>query len=193
MDVEKFFDKVITVRVNKDKTALDIIDQTLLPGTIKRINLRSKEEIWDAIKKLRVRGAPAIGVTAAYGIALIASRINANNFNSFYTEFKEAEDYLASSRPTAVNLFWALNRMDRVAQENKEKPISQIKDILFNEADRIREEDVQISRNIGEIGFGLLKDLKKDGKEIGIMTHCNAGTLATAKDGTATRCALDIF
>ena len=193
MDVEKFFDKVITVRVNKDKTALDIIDQTLLPGTIKRINLRSKEEIWDAIKKLRVRGAPAIGVTAAYGIALIASRINANNFNSFYTEFKEAEDYLASSRPTAVNLFWALNRMDRVAQENKEKPISQIKDILFNEADRIREEDVQISRNIGEIGFGLLKDLKRDGKEIGIMTHCNAGTLATAKDGTATRCALDIF
>ena len=186
MDVEKFFDKVITVRLNKDKTALDIIDQTLLPGTIKRINLRSKEEIWDAIKKLRVRGAPAIGVTAAYGIALIASRINANKFNSFYTEFKEAEDYLASSRPTAVNLFWALNRMDRVAQENKEKPISQIKDILFNEADRIREEDVQISRNIGEIGFGLLKDLKKDGREIGIMTHCNAGTLATAKYGTAT-------
>ena len=76
--------------------------------------------------------------------------------------------------------------MDDTAQQNKEKPVAEIKNILFEEADKIREEDVQISRNIGEIGFGLLRDLKKDGKEIGIMTHCNAGTLATAKYGTAT-------
>lgn len=96
------------------------------------------------------------------------------------------KDYLASSRPTAVNLFWALNRMDRAAAANRGKSVGEIKEILFLEADRIREEDVAISREIGALGFGLLKELKVEGKEIGIMTHCNAGTLATAKYGTAT-------
>lgn len=186
MTVDEFFNEVITVRMREDRNALDIIDQTLLPGTIKRININTKEEIWEAIKKLRVRGAPAIGVAAAYGIALLASHIAANQYDEFYDEFKELKDYLASSRPTAVNLFWALNRMERTVTENKEKKITEIKEILFKEADKIREEDVQISRGIGEIGFGLLKELKQEGKEIGIMTHCNAGTLATAKYGTAT-------
>lgn len=186
MTVEQFFDKVITVRMNADKSAVDIIDQTLLPGTIKRINISTKEEIWEAIKKLRVRGAPAIGVAAAYGIALLASRIEAAEWDGFYAEFKSLKDYLASSRPTAVNLFWALNRMEAAAVANSTLPIGELKDLLFAEADKIREEDVQISRNIGEIGFGLLENLKKEGKEIGILTHCNAGTLATAKYGTAT-------
>jgi len=186
MTVEAFFDKVITVRMAKDRKTIDIIDQTLLPGTIKRINLSTKEEIWEAIKKLRVRGAPAIGASAAYGIALLSSRIDTGDYNTFYAQFKELKDYLASSRPTAVNLFWALNRMDATVKANKEKSVSVIKEILFDEADKIREEDVQISRSIGEIGFGLLSDLKKSGQEIGIMTHCNAGTLATAKYGTAT-------
>lgn len=186
MTVEEFFDQVITVRMKEDKSALDIIDQTLLPGTIKRINISAKEEIWEAIKKLRVRGAPAIGAAAAYGIALLASRITADRYDDFYGEFKELKDYLASSRPTAVNLFWALNRMDGAAIANKDKTVAEIKELLFAEADKIREEDVAISRGIGEIGFGLLKELKKEGKEIGIMTHCNAGTLATAKYGTAT-------
>lgn len=185
-NLDDFFEKVITVKLTADRDNLDIIDQTLLPNTIKRINLHTKEEIWEAIKKLRVRGAPAIGVTAAYGIAVCANRIQADTFDEFYKEFKEIKDYLASSRPTAVNLFWALNRMDDTAQKNKEKPVSEIKEILYTEAQAIRDEDVQISRNIGEIGFDLLKDLKEDGKELGIMTHCNAGTLATAKYGTAT-------
>ena len=186
MTVEEFFDEVITVRMKEDKSALDIIDQTLLPGTIKRINISTKEEIWEAIKKLRVRGAPAIGAAAAYGIALLASRITADRYDAFYEEFKKLKDYLASSRPTAVNLFWALNRMEGAAAANKEKSVAEIKELLFAEADKIREEDVAISRGIGEIGFGLLSGLKKEGKEIGIMTHCNAGTLATAKYGTAT-------
>ncbi len=185
-NVEAFFDKVITVKMLPDHTAVNIIDQTLLPETIKRINLTTKEEMWDAIKKLRVRGAPAIGVTAAYCIALLASEIEASDFDSFYKEFKADKDYLASSRPTAVNLFWALNRMDQKALFEKDKPLDQIKEDLFVEADKIREEDVQISRNIGEIGYRILKDLKKDGQPVGIMTHCNAGTLATAKYGTAT-------
>ena len=186
MTVEEFFDKVITVRLKEDKSALDIIDQTLLPGTIKRIQVSTKEEIWEAIKKLRVRGAPAIGAAAAYGIALLASGITADRYDMFYAEFKELKDYLASSRPTAVNLFWALNRMEGTVTDNQDKDVAEIKALLFQEADAIREEDIQISRGIGGIGFGLLEELKQEGKEIGIMTHCNAGTLATAKYGTAT-------
>ena len=184
--VEEFFDKVLTVRLTPDRQALDIIDQTLLPGTVKRINLSTKEEIWEAIKKLRVRGAPAIGVSAAYGMAVLSSRSQAADFDSFYREFTANKEYLASSRPTAVNLFWALNRMEKTLLDNRARSIPEIQEILYHEADRIQAEDVQISRNIGEIGFGLLKDLKKEGRPVGIETHCNAGTLATAKYGTAT-------
>lgn len=184
--VEEFFDKILTVRLTPDRQALDIIDQTLLPGTVKRINLSTKEEIWEAIKKLRVRGAPAIGVSAAYGMAVLSSRSQAADFDSFYSEFRANKEYLASSRPTAVNLFWALNRMEKTLLDNRARSIPEIQEILYHEADRIQAEDVQISRNIGEIGFGLLKDLKKEGRPVGIETHCNAGTLATAKYGTAT-------
>ena len=182
----EFFDKVISVKLPEDRNSVDILDQTLLPGTLKRINLSTKEELWDAIKKLKVRGAPAIGVSAAFGLAVFANRIATDDFDAFYKEFKELKDYLATSRPTAVNLFWALNRMDEKALEVKNEPVGRIKEILFDEAIKIRDEDVEISRNIGEFGFGLLKELKKDGKEIGILTHCNAGTIATAKYGTAT-------
>ena len=104
MTVEEFFDKVITVRMKEDRSALDIIDQTLLPGTIKRIRISTKEEIWEAIKKLKVRGAPAIGAAAAYGIALLSSRITADRYETFYPEFKELKDYLASSRPMFFSL-----------------------------------------------------------------------------------------
>ncbi len=188
MNVEQFFDQVLTVRLTPDRQALDIIDQTLLPGTIRRIRLETKEEIWEAIKKLRVRGAPAIGVSAAYGMAVVSSRFEAQDFESFYREFTALKEYFASSRPTAVNLFWALNRMDDCARAaaGEGRSLDEIRELLYKEADAIREEDVLISRNIGEIGFGLLKELKKEGKPVGILTHCNAGTLATAKYGTAT-------
>lgn len=184
--LDDFFEQVITVKWGPNKESVDIIDQTLLPGTIKRIQIRTKEEIWEAIKKLRVRGAPAIGVSAAYGIAVVANDIKADNFADFQREFKADKEYLASSRPTAVNLFWALDRMERTVDANSDKSVPEVKEILYREAEKIREEDVQISRNIGEIGFGLLKDLKVEGEELGILTHCNAGTLATAKYGTAT-------
>lgn len=186
MSVDEFFEKVITVKWGPNKESVDIIDQTLLPGTIKRITLDERDGIWEAIKKLRVRGAPAIGVCAAYGLAVLANQINADTFDEFYKQFKSDKDYLATSRPTAVNLFWALNRMDECALANKEKSIQELKEILYQEAQDIRDEDVNISRNIGEIGFKILEDLKVEGEEIGIMTHCNAGTLATAKYGTAT-------
>ena len=186
MDAERFFDELLSVRMNADSTAVDIIDQTLLPGTRKRICLSTREEIWEAIKKLRVRGAPAIGVCAACGIALLASKIEAADYTHFFEEFRKEKEYLASSRPTAVNLFWALNRMEDCVKKHEEMPLRELCELLFAEAERIREEDVQISRSIGEIGFRLLSELKQKGREIGILTHCNAGTLATAKYGTAT-------
>lgn len=169
-----------TVKLSADKSYLEILDQTLLPGTIRVLHIGKLEDVWEAIKVLRVRGAPAIGVAAAYGIALGASQIQAGDKEAFVKEFGRQKDYLASSRPTAVNLFWALNRMEKTLQENMDKSIPEIKEILFAEADRIRDEDIAISRSIGKIGFDLLHEGD------GILTHCNAGTLATAKYGTAT-------
>lgn len=184
--LDDFFEKVITVKWGPEKKSVDIIDQTLLPGTIKRIQLATAEELYEAIKKLRVRGAPAIGVSAAYGMAVLANAYDASDYESFLAAFEKDKVYLASSRPTAVNLFWALNRMEACVKANANKPVAEIKHLLYKEAEDIREEDVAISRSIGEIGFGLMKDLKKEGKPLGILTHCNAGTLATAKYGTAT-------
>lgn len=186
MRVEEFFNRVISVRMAEDRSALDIIDQTLLPGEQRRVMLRTKESIWEAIQQLKVRGAPAIGVAAAYGMALLASKIEEEDFEAFYREFQAIKEYLASSRPTAVNLFWALNRMETIAKAYKREGVAAVKERLFAEADSIREEDVAISRSIGSFGFEIMKELKKEGKEIGILTHCNAGTLATAKYGTAT-------
>ena len=183
---ELFFEKVLSVRLSPDRKALDIIDQTLLPGTIRRISIRTKEEIWEAIKKLRVRGAPAIGVSAAYGLAVTAAGIQTGKMEDFLAELHEIKEYLASARPTAVNLFWALNRMEGCARAGSNLSVAEVKELLYTEAEKIREEDVAISRGIGEIGFRLLEDLKQPGKEIGILTHCNAGTLCSARYGTAT-------
>ncbi|NLC25698.1 MAG: S-methyl-5-thioribose-1-phosphate isomerase [Fastidiosipila sp.] len=184
--IENFFERIITVKWAPNNEAVDIIDQTLLPNKVKRIQLNKKEEMWEAIKKLQVRGAPAIGVMAAFSIAFLADEIKTTDYNTFCLEYKKLSDYFATSRPTAVNLFWALNRMLELVESNKNIPVPELKQLLFEEADAIRDEDVEISRNIGEIGFELLKKLKLHGKPIGILTHCNAGTLATAKYGTAT-------
>ena len=184
--IEEFFDDILTVKLSEDKKSVDILDQTLLPGRVERRKLCTKEDIWEAIHTLRVRGAPAIGVCAAYGLAVCAAAVSAENFSDFYSVFSDIREYLASSRPTAVNLFWALRRMDERARQEAERPVASIKEALFEEATAIREEDVQISRGIGEIGFSILKELKKEGRPLGILTHCNAGTLATAKYGTAT-------
>jgi len=169
-----------TVLLSEDRSCLEILDQTLLPGTIKVLRISAIEDIWEAIKLLRVRGAPAIGVAAAYGIALTASGIDAADTAAFYTEFMKQKEYLASSRPTAVNLFWALDRMERTVKENMGLSVPALKERLFKEAQDIRDEDVAISRSIGQLGLGLLHHGD------GILTHCNAGTLATAKYGTAT-------
>lgn len=103
-----------TVRLSEDRTCLEILDQTLLPGTVKVLNISKIEDIREAIKSLRVRGAPAIGVCAGYAIALTASGITADDPAEFCREFMRQKEYLASARPTAVNLSWALGRMERV-------------------------------------------------------------------------------
>lgn len=169
-----------TVELDDENDALVIIDQTKLPGTTQIISLKTGEEIWDAIYLLKVRGAPAIGVAAAFGIYLLAKRIKSEDFDTFYQEFSRQKEYLNSSRPTAVNLSWALNRMDKVCLGNREKPVAEIKELLKREAVSIKEEDIRVCRAIGEYGLSLVKPGD------GILTHCNAGQLATCKYGTAT-------
>lgn len=169
-----------TVRLDDENDQILIIDQTKLPGTIEIIALKTAEEIWNAIYLLQVRGAPAIGVTAGFGLYLLSKKIEASDFDSFYAEFSRQRDYLDSSRPTAVNLSWALRRMDKVATEHKDLPIPELVSLLHQEAVAIQEEDIRVCRAIGENGLALVKPGD------GILTHCNAGQLATSKYGTAT-------
>lgn len=168
-----------TVALDDKNSALVILNQTKLPYEVEVLHLTNQKDIWTAINLLQVRGAPAIGVAAAIGIYLAAKEIDANNYDDFYTSFKAAKEYLASSRPTAVNLFWALDRMENIVLVNKEKTVAEIKALLHDEAVEIREEDVWVCKQIGELGLTLIKDGD------GILTHCNAGQLATVKYGTA--------
>lgn len=179
-----------TVDIDFETGELVIIDQTKLPAKTEIIRLSTAKEIWDAIYLLQVRGAPAIGVSAAFGIYILASKIENDTYDGFYDEFVKQRDYLDSSRPTAVNLHWALMRMDRLAQstieECKSNDISyeegykRIIEALKNEAVKIKEEDIWVCKQIGEYGLSLVKPGD------GILTHCNAGQLATCKYGTAT-------
>lgn len=168
-----------TVGLDDAKNALVIIDQTKLPCEVEILALTEQKDIWTAINSLQVRGAPAIGVAAAIGIYLAAKAVGSDVHDEFYVLFKKAKDYLASARPTAVNLFWALDRMERAALNNKDKPVAQIKILLRDEALAIRNEDIAACKAIGEHGLSLVKDGD------GILTHCNAGQLATVKYGTA--------
>ena len=169
-----------TVTLDDENSAVVIIDQTKLPGTVEIISLKTAQEIWDAIYLLQVRGAPAIGVAAAYGIYVLAKGIEADDYDAFYAEFKKQKEYLDSSRPTAVNLSWALNRMEQVVLKNKDKSVAEIKALLKAESIEIQEEDIRVCKAIGEYGLSLVKPGD------GILTHCNAGKLATSKYGTAT-------
>lgn len=168
-----------TVALDEKENALVIIDQTLLPGEVKMLSLRRQGDIREAIYMLRVRGAPAIGVAAAIGLYLAALEIDTDSADEFFGRLAAAKAYLAAARPTAVNLFWALDRMERAALACREKPIGEIKARLRDEAVRIREEDIETCRKIGENGLTLLRN------GCGVLTHCNAGQLATTRYGTA--------
>lgn len=158
---------------------IKLIDQTLLPNELKYVYCDDKESIFHAIKTLMVRGAPAIGIAAAMGTVVGIKNSKSEDFESFFREMKEVTSCLGSSRPTAVNLFWGLKRMEDTAQKNSHKPVSEIKRILLNEAKTILEEDKAICRKIGENGESLLEDGSC------VITHCNAGGLATGDYGTA--------
>lgn len=168
-----------TVRLGEGE-ALEIIDQTLLPNRLEILRLNEPEQVYEAIKKLRVRGAPAIGVAAAIGLYACLKRKEELPHDEFVAEAKRLAAYLNESRPTAVNLSWALNRQLGVLRENEEKTVEEILEALRAEAVRINEEDVEVCRAIGEAG----KHLIKEGATV--LTHCNAGQLATSRYGTAT-------
>lgn len=167
------------VYLSEDGKRVVIIDQTKLPNIVEELVLSTAKEMYDAIKSLAVRGAPAIGICAGYCIYCLAQQIEADNFEDFYAQFKKDKDYLDSSRPTAVNLSWALNRMDKLVLENKDKSIPEIVDLMGEEAVLIQKEDIAMCTAISEYGLSLLKEGD------GVLTHCNAGPLATSRYGTA--------
>ncbi|MFC1453708.1 S-methyl-5-thioribose-1-phosphate isomerase [Verrucomicrobiota bacterium] len=156
-----------------------MIDQTLLPGKLEFLEIHEVAEIWTAIKTLQIRGAPAIGIAAAFGVVLAAQNSKSSDVAGIMTDIISAADHLASSRPTAINLFWALERMKKKALGAKALPVDELKKLLAFEAVAIFEEDRKICRLIGEHGLELLKGKKS------VLTHCNAGGLATSQYGTA--------
>jgi methylthioribose-1-phosphate isomerase len=166
-----------TIEWNNGKVRL--IDQTLLPNELKYIDCENVDDVWEAIKVLKVRGAPAIGIAGALGTVIGIWNSDAKSYDEFSDQLLKVTSYLAESRPTAVNLFWALNRMKVVAEANKDKEIPRLKEILLAEAQKIIEEDKAMCRAIGKHGAELIKDGDT------ILTHCNAGGLATADYGTA--------
>jgi len=170
-----------TLYLNQDHSAVVILDQTLLPHTIRYIPLTDIKQVWAAIRELKVRGAPAIGVTAALGLYIEMKRFTAHNKDSaaFASKFEAAKSYLSTARPTAVNLDWALAQMENCYSANKDKPIPEIVKALGQAAESIYADDTDICRRIGQHGATLLK------AGMGILTHCNAGALAATKYGTA--------
>jgi len=175
-------DKVVSpdnVRLHDDGTKIIIIDQTQLPGRLEYMTLESAQDVFDAIFELKVRGAPAIGICAGFAMYCLAQRIKANQYDEFLSEFRKLKKYLNSSRPTAVNLSWALNRMENTVLSNSRLSVHEIVGCLGTECRNIQQEDIRMCRAISEYGLSLIHDGD------GILTHCNAGPLATSCYGTA--------
>ncbi len=163
--------------VGDENGHLVMIDQTLLPGQVQLIECRDIQSVWEAIKMLRVRGAPAIGIAAAYG--LVIGLQGAATITQLRNQLDQAAEYLASSRPTAVNLFWAIDRMRQLCHAMESDSVSEFQSRMLQEARAIHEEDRKMCHAIGRHGARLLEDVD------GVLTHCNAGGLATAEYGTA--------
>jgi len=156
-----------------------LIDQRKLPLKYEIINCSTYQEVAEAIKKMKIRGAPAIGVAAAFGMALAAYSSEAGTYREFIQDMKKAKNCLLLTRPTAVNLFWALERMMNLVNLKKDVDLFTLKDIILQEAENIAREDIEINKAMGEQGSSLIKDGDS------ILTHCNAGALATVDHGTA--------
>ena len=158
--------------------AVEILDQLLLPGRIEYVTCRTAEEVAEAIRGMNIRGAPAIGVAAAYGMAL-AARAYTGPAASFPARWTQAREALARSRPTAVNLFWALERMQALYDREGKQGPERLRESALAEALAIHREDVDANRAMGKAGAALIPEKAR------ILTHCNAGSLATAGYGTA--------
>ncbi|MGA1794508.1 MAG: S-methyl-5-thioribose-1-phosphate isomerase [bacterium] len=156
-----------------------ILDQTLLPATLRYITCTNYQEVADAIRSMRVRGAPAIGIAAAMGVAWGALGMKTDEQARFFSGLEKICNVLLATRPTAVNLAWAIKRMKGVAHGHEDAAVSEIKGLLREEAERILQEDVRMNRRIGSHGEALVGDGHR------ILTHCNAGALATGGYGTA--------
>ena len=160
--------------------AARIIDQTRLPGELAYLDIKSADEMYDAIKTLKIRGAPAIGIAAAFGLYCgVRDYPESGPVDGMVKLVREKSDYLASSRPTAINLTWALERLQKKVSSVASFGVTRIKSALLAEAREILEEDIQTCRKIGEYGFEQIKNYHA------ILTHCNAGSLATGEYGTA--------
>ena len=169
-----------TVALDEQNDKLIIIDQTRLPRKLETIAISSPEDIFDAIKTLKVRGAPAIGVSAAIGYYIIAKNLAKTlSGDALKAELKKQKQYLASSRPTAVNLFWALDKMEHKADETGFENKQDLIEALLAECKQIRDDDIASCHRIGENGLKILGDARR------ILTHCNAGQLAAVRYGTA--------
>jgi len=156
-----------------------MLDQTKLPLETVYNECRDYQTVARGIKELWVRGAPAIGVSAAMGLALGARQVSASTFDEFWPKFEEICRHMAGTRPTAVNLFWAIERIKKFVQANSGKDIDEIRALLVEESQRMLDEDIATNKKIGGYGAVLVAD------EDNIITHCNAGSIATAGYGTA--------
>lgn len=159
--------------------AVRLLDQSRLPGSVEFLDCHDYQTVAEAIRTLKVRGAPAIGVTAAMGVALGAQVVRAMEYPSFAQAVLTICDELATTRPTAVNLFWAIERMKQKLESLRTEPISTIKQALTLESQAILEEDIALCKTMGRHGAELIKNGQT------VLTHCNAGSLATAGYGTA--------
>ena len=167
------------VKLTEDKKAVVFLDQTQLPNRTVYLTDDTEEDCFDAILKLKVRGAPCIGIFAGYAMYVLCQKYQDKPYAEFAAEYKRQSAYLNSSRPTAVNLSWALKRMEKIVEESSEVPVGEIVEKLGRECVAIHEEDIAMCRKISEYGLSLIKEGD------GILTHCNAGPLATSRYGTA--------
>lgn len=168
------------VGLSEDEKDVVILDQTRLPNHEEYIRVHDEEVAWKAIKLLQIRGAPAIGVFAGYAMYVLAQAYADRPYDAFLKEFRRQAAYLNSSRPTAVNLSWALKRQTKLVEDNADKSSAEIVKLLGEEAKKIDAENQEMTRKIAEYGVTLIKDGD------GILTHCNAGYLACLGYGTAT-------
>lgn len=176
-------DKLIVTPISCTDRVVTILDQTRLPAEIVYLEMKTVEDVYEAIKELKVRGAPAIGIAGAYGLFIIARNSSAESIEDLIIEIKLSGDYLISSRPTAVNLEWAIrriiNKIDHFVYEGENISIDSLRDFILSEAQLIHREDEETCFKIGELGATLFDGIDN------ILTHCNAGSIATSKFGTA--------